>query len=219
LSFQGIIFDFNGTLFWDTQLHNQAWDLFLRKHGISLTDIEKNESIHGKNNRDILLGLIDRNLGADELARFSDEKEAIYREICLKENMKLAPGADRFLTFLSAKKIKMTIATASGSDNVDFYFKNLGLRNWFQRDKIVCDDGTLQSKPAPDFYLSAMDILGIAPGKTVIFEDSIAGIRSAQAAKAGKIIIVDSHGGDYREFGHARITDFGQVDREIFHTS
>jgi len=54
MAFRGVIFDFNGTLLWDTELHNRAWDEFLKKHNLKLSDKEKNEKIHGRNNELIL---------------------------------------------------------------------------------------------------------------------------------------------------------------------
>ena len=32
---KGIIFDFNGTVLWDTQYHNKAWNIFLEKYHLS----------------------------------------------------------------------------------------------------------------------------------------------------------------------------------------
>ena len=55
MSYKGVIFDFNGTLFWDTDLHNRAWDKFFDKNQIKMTDAEKFQKMHGKNNRDLSL--------------------------------------------------------------------------------------------------------------------------------------------------------------------
>lgn len=46
MKIKGVIFDFNGTLFWDTTLHNKAWDIFLERHSFELSDNEKNEKKH-----------------------------------------------------------------------------------------------------------------------------------------------------------------------------
>ena len=46
---KGIVFDFNGTLFWDKHLHNKAWDIFLKQHNIILSDERKLLILHGKN--------------------------------------------------------------------------------------------------------------------------------------------------------------------------
>lgn len=34
MKIKGIIFDFNGTLFCDTDLHNKAWDTFLERYNL-----------------------------------------------------------------------------------------------------------------------------------------------------------------------------------------
>lgn len=47
MTFKGAIFDFNGTLFWDTPFHDKAFDIFLEKRGLHLTDEEKRVKIHG----------------------------------------------------------------------------------------------------------------------------------------------------------------------------
>ena len=38
------------------------------------------------------------------------------------------------------------------------------------------------SKPAPDCYLRAAALLGVAPANCTVFEDAVAGIQSAHAA-------------------------------------
>ena len=43
MQINGVIFDFNGTLFWDTPFHNKAWDIFLEKHHLKLDDLQKNK--------------------------------------------------------------------------------------------------------------------------------------------------------------------------------
>jgi len=69
--FRGVIFDFNGTpLLWDTHLHNQAWDIFLMKHNISLTDQQKDEIMQGRNSDLIISALFKRDLAEDELNQF-----------------------------------------------------------------------------------------------------------------------------------------------------
>lgn len=46
---RGVIFDFNGTLFWDTEYQESSWDEYLRHHNIELTESQKKEYIHGRN--------------------------------------------------------------------------------------------------------------------------------------------------------------------------
>lgn len=83
-------------------------------------------------------------------------------------------------------------ATASCGNNVRFFFDTLGLDRWFDLDKVIYNDGTLPGKPAPDLYLKAAQRLGVAPETCVIFEDSGAGIESAQRAGAKKVVGIAS---------------------------
>lgn len=57
---------------------------------------------------------------------------------------------------------------------------------------MIYNDGTLPGKPAPDLYLKAAQRLCVAPETCVIFEDSGAGIESAQRAGAKKVVGIAS---------------------------
>lgn len=216
MNFEGIIFDFNGTLFWDTPYHNQAWNQFLEAHDIQMGDAEMIQNIHGKPNAAIFRNLFGTDLEPNRVIQMAHEKESIYRRICLQHPMRLAPGVTELLQFLEEFRIPFTIATASGRENLDFYFEHLSLHRWFNFDKVVYDNGTFPGKPNPDIFLLAAKQLGLPSGETVIFEDSFAGILAAENAGAGKIFIVNSNQDDYAEWEHDIVTDFSQVNRKIF---
>lgn len=215
MKFKGAIFDYNGTLFWDTAFHDQAFDIFLEKHGVQLTDEEKRVKIHGKPNVDIMRGIFGEHLTVAEATAMGQEKEAIYRDLCVND-LKFAPGAEDFLDFLKANGVEMTIATSSGIENIRFYFEKMGLGRWFDIEKTAYDNGTFRGKPQPDVFLAAAEKLGLKPEETVMFEDSVAGILATENAGAGKIYIVNSYGENYSRFAHEIITDFEQVDRNLF---
>ncbi len=216
MTIKGVIFDFNGTLYWDTQLHNVAWDLFLEKNRIFLSDEEKNTRIHGKNNIDILKSLFTRELSLKDIDEMSIEKEDIYQSLCLKHKLGLAPGSVSFFKFLTKIRIPFTIATAADLYNVDFYFKHLDLGFYFDKSKVIYSDGTLKSKPDPEIFRKAMTVLGLKEGEVLIFEDSTSGIEAAENAKVKKIIIVNSTNNDYSKWNHQVITSFEEVDRALF---
>ncbi len=209
---QGIIFDFNGTLFWDTPLHDRAWDLFLENHQISLTMEQKASKIHGKTNADILRGIFEKELNDSEIETMTMEKEKIYHGICLQNKMDYAPGALEYIKYLKSNKIPYTIATSSGWENIDFYIQHMELSKWFDLDKIVYNNGSFRGKPHPDIFLKAIDNLRIKAENILIFEDSIAGIQSAENAGAGQIIIVNSNHQKYDKWPYQVITNFNQVD-------
>ncbi|GAB6121149.1 HAD family hydrolase [Dysgonomonas termitidis] len=217
MSFSGVIFDFNGTLFWDTKLHNKAWDIFLTKHDLYLSDEDKFSKMHGKNNRDLFISIFGGQLSDHQIIDYTMEKELLYQELCLKTNMHLAPGVTGFLDFLKDENIPFTIATASGKENLDFYFECLPLAKWFEYDKVVYNNGKIKGKPDPQIYQTALSVINKNPGEVIIFEDAVAGLRSAKNARAGKIIVVDSNDDDYTDWTDCQIIkSFDEVDRTQF---
>ena len=192
---KGIIFDFNGTLYWDSQLHYDAWRDFSKLlRGYSFTDEEMRDKMFGHTNEDIIEYAIGKKPTKEMVEKYGKEKEALYRKRCLldPENFKLAPGAIEFLDYLKENNIPRTIATMSEWDNVEFYIKEFQLEKWFDLDKIVYSDGTIPGKPAPDIFMIAAEKINLKPAECVVVEDAIAGIKSAQDAGIGKIIAIAS---------------------------
>ena len=192
---KGIIFDFNGTLYWDSQLHYDAWREFSKIiRGHEFSDIEMRDKMFGHTNEDIIEYAIGKKPSKEMVEKYAKEKESLYRQRCLldPENFKLAPGAIEFLDYLKEKNIPRTIATMSEWDNVEFYIKEFNLEKWFDLDKIVYSDGTIPGKPAPDIFIIAAEKIGLKPSECVVVEDAIAGIKSAQSAGIGKVIAIAS---------------------------
>ena len=192
---KGVIFDFNGTLFFDTAQHEQAWRQYAKEIcGHDVTDDEFRYCIHGRTNADILRYFLHNGITDAEIKRHAEAKEEIYRRLCLAqhEKLQLADGAYEFLDALKAVKARMAVATSSGRTNTQFYIKRFDLFRWFNQNTLIYNDGTIPGKPAPDIYLAAAEAIGLEPEECVVFEDMPSGIESAVAAGAGRIIAVAS---------------------------
>lgn len=221
--FKGIIFDFNGTLFFDSEKHLDAWRKYSAKlRGTAFTDDEMRKYMFGRTNEDIIAYAIGKKPSKELVEQLAKEKEAVYRDMCRmdKENTVLAPGAVKLLNFLKENNIPHTIATMSEKDNVDFYIEEFKLSNWFDIDNIVYSDGTLPGKPAPDIYLKAAKRLGLDPQECIVVEDAISGIDSAKSAGIGKIIAIASMESKelYKNIPAVSqiIENFDEIDRNIF---
>lgn len=187
----GVIFDFNGVLFWDTHLHELAYNQYAKKlRGAEFTDDEIMHILHGRTNSDILEYLLGHPLSPEETKTHTNNKESIYREMCLSigDEFRLSPGAIEFLDYLVAHSIPHTIATASEGGNVKFFFEHLELSKWFEFDNVVYDDGSFKGKPQPDIYLKAAAKLGLDPTDCLVIEDARSGMASAHAAGIGEIV-------------------------------
>ncbi|MGD8466726.1 MAG: HAD family phosphatase [Anaerolineae bacterium] len=191
MTYGGLIFDFNGVLWWDGHLQEQAWvDVSARLRGRPLSAGEIDLHVHGRNNRYTLEYLVGQSLSQSEVARLSETKETLYRQLCLDQGpaFRLSEGAVELLDDLAARDIPRAIATASGPANVDFFVEHLHLDRWFTPDRTVCDDGRRPGKPAPDIYLEAARRLALDPVRCVVVEDSISGLQAARAAGVGYLV-------------------------------
>lgn len=192
---KGIIFDFNGTLFFDSHMHYEAWRIYSKQlRGYEFTDDEMRQKMFGRTNADIIEYAIGKKPTPELVQKLAKEKEAMYRQMCIddREHFVLSPGAKEFLDYLKENNIPMTIATMSEWDNVEFYIKEFNLEKWFDLDKIVYSNGKIPGKPAPDIYQIAAKNIGLEPKDCIVVEDAVSGINSANAAGIGKIIAIAS---------------------------
>lgn len=187
-----VIFDFNGTMVLDESFQEESWRAMLEpKIHRAITKEEFDTKIHGVNLDESLAYFFGHPLQKDDVDRLEEEKEVVYRKLCKESGIFcLVDGLEEFLDYLKENEIPFTIATASGLKNVQFYFEQLPLNQWFDFSKVVYKDGTFKGKPAPDIYLRAADKLGVNIADCVVFEDSIPGIQAACNAKVKKVFQV-----------------------------
>ncbi|MCM1265676.1 MAG: HAD family phosphatase [Candidatus Gastranaerophilales bacterium] len=220
---KGIIFDFNGTLFWDSQLHYDAWRKYSKiLRGTEFSEEEMRKYMFGRTNKDIIQYCIGKEPSDKMVEKYANEKEAMYRQMCLDDpqSFKLADGAIDFLNFLKENHIPMTIATMSEWQNVEFYINEFNLAQWFDLDKIVYSNGKIAGKPAPDIYQIAAKNLNLAPKDCIVIEDALSGIQSAKDAGIGKIIAIaslESHSlYEPLDYLYQIIDNFDEIDKTIF---
>jgi integrase/recombinase XerC len=189
-----VIFDFNGTMFFDEDKHVLSWREFaLTRFNREIKDEEFPLHIHGFNNKEILEYLAEREFSQAEVEQLSTEKELIYQKMCEQDQptLHLVNGLPELLDELVSKNIPIAIATASRKPNVDWYIKTFDLLRWFKKENIIYDDGTLtKGKPHPMIYQRALKQLEADPKKTVVFEDSKAGILSAYKAHVAQVVAI-----------------------------
>lgn len=194
MKIKGIIYDFNGTMFFDGDFQNQAWSkFFLEKYNRKVNKEEFDLYIHGVNSIDTFKYFLGKSLTFDEAKELEEEKEIIYRDLCLKnKEFKLADGLEDFLNFVKRKGLKQNIATASAFKNTKFFFDNLNLYRWFDLSKTAYNNGKIKSKPDPEIFIIAASNLGLNLSECIVFEDSRNGIIAAKSGGAKLIVGVAS---------------------------
>lgn len=208
---KGIIFDFNGTLLWDTPYHNKAWNIFLQRYRISLSDKEIRDNMHGRTNAEILKYIFKRDFAQSEINTLAAEKEDIYRHLIINNDFQLQNGVTRMFNYCLACAIPIAVASSSDKVNADFYYERYNLKTWFPQRRFIYNDYTFNGKPAPDIFQKAAIQLFLDPDEIMVFEDSPAGIEAAQRFGAGKIVIINSTGDDYSKYDLLTLDNFEDV--------
>ncbi len=217
----GIIFDFNGTCLFDGKYHDKAWKIYIEELAMQpVSDQDVKEYIVGKTAKEILEHFLGYELTDNMINQFTDEKERIYRNLIVKDDLQLAPGLESFLNYLLLAQVKRTIASTANLENMNLYFERFGLDRWFRWEDVVIGVGNIPLKPHPDLYLAAIERLGFPADKIVAFEDSEAGVKSAYSAGIEHIIAVT---GDSKNSGlitrpgvYASISNYTELNPENF---
>ena len=176
---QAFIFDLDGTLIDNNAFHRLAWQEYLRKNDINITEEEYRHHFNGRTNRDVIEYIYREHLSEEKIQQYALEKEALYREI-FRDLIRPIDGLIEFLEAAAAIKVKMAIATSGIQVNIDFMFDHVPIRKYFP--VIVHSAHIKKGKPHPEIYLKAADLLQIEPCYCLVFEDAAVGITSAKSA-------------------------------------
>lgn len=221
---KAIIFDFNGTMFFDEDKHILSWRAFAwNEFHKEIKDEDFPLHIHGYSNKEILRFLTEKEFSKEEVLYYAEKKELYYQKICEEDpkNLHLIKGLPAFLQKLKEQNVPIAICTASMKPNVDWYRKTFHLDDFFKEENYIYDDGTIKhGKPDPEIYLRAISQLKVNPEDCIVFEDAISGLKSAYNAGVKTIYAIKSEAGE-KEIQHLSFItgiyrDFTDVSEDIF---
>ncbi|RZL51027.1 MAG: HAD family phosphatase [Pedobacter sp.] len=188
---KAFLFDLNGTMIDDMEFHAKAWFSILNEDlnaGLSYADVKR--EMYGKNRE-----LLHRIFGNEKFTpayedELSLEKERRYQKeyaasLCLIE------GLDNFLEKAKAHQIKMAIGSAAIPFNINFVLDGLNIRHYM--DAIVSADDVMISKPDPETFVKAAEILGMEASQCVVFEDAPKGVEAAENANMPCVVLTTMH--------------------------
>ena len=170
------IFDMDGTLVDNCSAHVVAWQKFSKEHGHALTKRQILDWM-GAQASFYVEKIFGGELPPDEVTRLCEEKEALYRKIYKPV---LPDGLREWLDYARVRKVPCALATGGSKANVDFVLDSLSLRDYFS----AVVDGSMysRSKPDPECFLMAAEMLGVEPAFCRVYEDAVNGVAAARAA-------------------------------------
>lgn len=174
----GVIFDWDGVIIDSSAAHRISWERLASEIGKLLPDDHFERGFGRKNTVIIpdILGWTDR---AKEIARLSDRKEEIYREVLREGTIEPVEGVRPLLEALQSEGIPCAIGSSTARANIDLALEAMELTEFFAA--IVAAEDVTRSKPDPQVFLKAAELIQRAPARCIVFEDAPFGIDAAHA--------------------------------------
>lgn len=183
----GVIFDFDGVIADTERLHLQAYQDVLRNHGMALSREDYEARYLGFDDVGVFATVaadLGFTLGHGELQRLIEAKGRRYTELVGAGEV-VFPDAPECIERLAADLI-LGVASGALHQEIEDILNGAGLRRHFSA--IVAADDVEHTKPAPDSYVRAVELLNAqlgrpaSPAGFVAIEDSRWGIEAAIAA-------------------------------------
>lgn len=180
MKYKGIIFDLDGVICSTDEYHYLAWKALASRLGIPF-DRTINNRLRGVSRMeslDIILEQAEVTYTAEEKVAFAQEKNTLYRQ--LLSAMSRADLADEVRDTLNIlRNAGLKLAIGSSSKNTPFILERIGLDGFF--DEVADGNAITHSKPHPEVFLKAADMLGLDPSVCLVVEDAHAGVEAGVA--------------------------------------
>ncbi len=183
-----IIFDMDGVIFDTENLWLNCWGYLGGKYGI-----ENPESVFRK-----CIGTTAKETEAIARAHygaafpydeFNGEVSELFHAKINESGLPVKSGARELLSFLHINGYRIGLASSTKKVTVKSELKEAGLLEYFE--VIIGGDMVERSKPAPDIYRKACEVMDIQPSDAFVIEDSKNGLRSATEAGLKVLLVPD----------------------------
>lgn len=179
--YKGIIFDLDGVICFTDHYHYLAWKALADSLGIAF-DEKKNDRLRGVSRMESLKIVLEDYKGPAfsdaELSALAEKKNTMYRELLQTMTPNDLPDEVRdTLNELRTRGLKLAIG--SSSKNTPLILERIGLADFF--DAVSDGNNITRSKPDPQVFSMAAEMLKLAPTQCLVVEDAVAGLQAAAA--------------------------------------
>lgn len=181
MKYRAIIFDLDGVICFTDEYHYLAWKAMADSIGVYF-DRQINNRLRGVSRMDSLDIILERyngTLSQTEKEALAQQKNELYKEY-LKQMSPADLSEEVSATLRELDEMGLHLAIGSSSKNAPFILQQLGLGGYF--DAVSDGNNISRSKPDPEVFEKAAQMLCLSPEDCLVVEDAVSG---AQAGHAG----------------------------------
>lgn len=179
--YKAVIFDLDGVLVTTDDCHYLAWKKIADEENIYF-DRDINERLRGisrMESLEIVLEKAEKQYSDEEKKEMAERKNSYYVSLVKEiDQSALIDGAIEFISYVKENSLKTAIG--SSSKNTNLILSQTGIDSMF--DAIADGNIIIKSKPDPEVFLKAAELLGIEPCDCLVCEDADAGVEAAISA-------------------------------------
>lgn len=185
---KNIVFDMDGVLIDSEALILKIWKKIALEEGIENIESTLMQciGITAPETEALFLKVYGKDFPYERLRKQASE---IFHATADAGGLPVKPGVYDLFDFLKENNFRIGLASSTREAVVRSEMESLGLLKYFHI--VVCGDMVTHSKPHPEIYLKACELLGAVPADCYAVEDSPNGIRSARAAGMKPLMVPD----------------------------
>ena len=174
--FDAYLFDCDGTIADSMPVHHRAWQRALEPWGATFPE-ELFYAWGGRPPATVLAELNARQGLSMPVDEVNEQRERFFQEL-LPEVGAVPEVLEHIVDAYGI--VPFAVVSGSARDSVTASLTALGLLDRF--DLLVCAGDYVNGKPDPECFLTAAKLLGVAPERCVVFEDTDFGMQAAAGA-------------------------------------
>lgn len=180
MNYKGVIFDLDGVIVQTDRYHYLAWKQLADRLRIPFNETvnRRLRGVSRMESLEIVLEASSVSYSQEQKEALAAEKNEIYRGY-LSRMTPADVSREVLLVLTTLKTSGVKLAIGSSSKNAKLILRKVGLEGFFH----AVSDGTniVNSKPDPEVFLAAQEMLGLEPKECLVVEDAVAGVQAAFA--------------------------------------
>jgi len=213
MRYKNVIFDLDGVLVFTDEYHYAAWKVIADRLGIPFDENVNNRlrGVSRMESLEIILSYSGKQFSDAEKEAMAKEKNEIYRGY-LENLSPQSVSAETMETLGGLQAMGAALAIGSSSKNAEFILQKTGIVHYFKA--VASGNNITNTKPDPEVFLLAAELLRAEPKDCLVVEDAHAGIEAARSGGFNSVGIGSAYNNELATYRIESIREVCRICKE-----